>query len=531
MEYFYSENEEYQANKFDPFIVLNNQNSPKVVEMLLSQIKDVEARKRNRKQKDRENLARTVEAVVANALRVWGGATKDAIHYSRKTGGYSKKNYFPNWLGHQNLVHAIDSLGTAGLLKNTLGDNGDQTAIPFQSRPQSTFKATDKLINICRDYGVSSLDFHKSLDAPVLFLKDGQKQLVSFETNRDDLKKLDCEIRRYNSFVAGHKFALKQNWPEVSNDQQVLRRADDLDPTQAFLYRVFNNGSWEEGGRYFGGWWQGCPSLVRPYILIHDEQTIELDYSGFLTRAIYHWEGIDYQCADPYELSEVSEAATKQKMNLAEVRRSIKKLMNILICAREDQRIGRFDDLRLPEGYGRPNAIYSLLKEKHKSIAHLLRTGIGLQMMFKESDICSRIIAEGMDKGILVLPIHDSFLVQKKHEAWLRSAMASYYREIFGFDPVIKGKTDNDRKVDKEFEAVGQFQEEVRIDDSWLAGPLELDPLRGEILGGYSYREAISSLNDLPSDQSRTNGFSDDKKARLWFEIASGGPSAYDPMR
>ena len=29
-----------------------------------------------------------------------------------------------------------------------------------------------------------------------------------------------------------------------------------INPSAKQLYRVFNNGTWREGGRWYGGWWQ-----------------------------------------------------------------------------------------------------------------------------------------------------------------------------------------------------------------------------------------------------------------------------------
>ena len=46
------------------------------------------------------------------------------------------------------------------------------------------------------------------------------------------------------------------------------------------LYRVFNNGSFDEGGRFYGGWWQNLPSEYRQFITINGHTTSEYDYSA-----------------------------------------------------------------------------------------------------------------------------------------------------------------------------------------------------------------------------------------------------------
>ena len=34
-----------------------------------------------------------------------------------------------------------------------------------------------------------------------------------------------------------------------------------IDVTQKRLRRIFNNGSFQQGGRFYGGWWQNIPKL------------------------------------------------------------------------------------------------------------------------------------------------------------------------------------------------------------------------------------------------------------------------------
>jgi hypothetical protein len=56
---------------------------------------------------------------------------------------------------------------------------------------------------------------------------------------------------------------------------------EDNEVSSKQLYRVFNNGTFEQGGRFHGGWWQYVRKTVRPSILINGQATVEVDYSGF----------------------------------------------------------------------------------------------------------------------------------------------------------------------------------------------------------------------------------------------------------
>lgn len=522
--------EKHRDDKFDPYVHLKGEHVEALMEHLTAECEKVETRTRKRKAKDRTNFKRTVETVVANAIRVWG-SERDAIHYSRKAEGYTLKEYFPDWLGYIHLTKAIDILARYGFLETTCGDNSDELAVQYRKRPQSTFKATRLLLDLCRNYGLTSWSTEKSLDAPVLFLKDGLKRPKSFASSDPDLAGIERPVRQFNGFNREYSFELKQSWLEATDDESKLRRVDELDMNRTFLYRVFNNGSWHEGGRWFGGWWQDCPAVIRPYILINGEPTVELDYSGFLTRALYHQIGVDYQEQDPYDLPEVMKAADAQKLSKVVVRDSIKQLMNILINASDSDRVDRIPGLCLPRGYKLASTVYSLLKDKHKPIASYLRSGIGLRMMAKESEICRRILLEGMDKGVLVLPIHDSYIVQEKHKDWLWSAMHSHYREVFGFNPVVKEEKSVGQQADPITAPLemGTDKSGLLSEDNKLTASPSKDTYI-DIPLSTPLGEGISSL-PLQSTPAALQPFFQEQNDRLWAKIAAGGPSKYDPMK
>ena len=67
-----------------------------------------------------------------------------------------------------------------------------------------------------------------------------------------------------------------------------------------YLHRVFNNGSFTEGGRFYGAFHLELPKTIRRQVLINGEPTVEPDsFSALHIRMLYHWKGIDYR-EDPY---------------------------------------------------------------------------------------------------------------------------------------------------------------------------------------------------------------------------------------
>jgi len=70
-------------------------------------------------------------------------------------------------------------------------------------------------------------------------------------------------------------------------------------------YRVFNDSSFELGGRFYGAWWVTLRKDARGNITLNGEKTIELDYSSIGIHLLYSQENLNYydlngNNSDPY---------------------------------------------------------------------------------------------------------------------------------------------------------------------------------------------------------------------------------------
>ena len=61
----------------------------------------------------------------------------------------------------------------------------------------------------------------------------------------------------------------------------------DVDLSECRLRRYFTRGSFESGGRLFGGFWQELKKTQRKNIIIDDEEAVSLDYSQMGPRILY----------------------------------------------------------------------------------------------------------------------------------------------------------------------------------------------------------------------------------------------------
>jgi hypothetical protein len=199
--------------------------------------------------------------------------------------------------------------------------------------------------------------------------------------------------------------------------------------------RVFYRQSWDLGGRFHGGFWQQVKSDLRKDILIDDKETIEIDFSGFHIFLAY---SLEKQPAprDPYSLPLVLEDYTK-----AEQRAVVKSLVLSAINAAERSKAYKaFRNEQQPKTKQKnlTNAQLEQLLElfiaNNRPLESYICTDAGVRLMAIDGAITAKLIEYFTDNGIVVLTIHDSYLVHMEHEQLLMDKMKQYTREVTGFE-------------------------------------------------------------------------------------------------
>ena len=106
----------------------------------------------------------------------------------------------------------------------------------------------------------------------------------------------------YNNLILQTRIKLKRN--KKVNSYLELHPANFKNIE---YYRVFNDGSFELGGRFYGTWWVTLNKDIRRRITLNDEKTEELDYSSLGIHLLYSQENLNYYDlndpgSDPYTL-------------------------------------------------------------------------------------------------------------------------------------------------------------------------------------------------------------------------------------
>ena len=188
------------------------------------------------------------------------------------------------------------------------------------------------------------------------------------------------------------------------------------------------------GGRFYRGWWQSIPGKHRPHIRIDGKKTIEVDYSGMSLSIIYALNNVPFQAEDdPYDIG------LKEWTGKSDIRRKpLKRIVNALINDQDGvYRISK-SELRL---FGETeDSFMDKLLTKHPVLKDRLGSSIGLETQFIDSQIAEAVMIELLKEDIVVLPIHDSFIVPAGYQQYLETAMSHFFKLRLGADIKVEAE-------------------------------------------------------------------------------------------
>ncbi|MAE50206.1 MAG: hypothetical protein CMH27_00170 [Micavibrio sp.] len=200
-----------------------------------------------------------------------------------------------------------------------------------------------------------------------------------------------------------------------------------IDESAVKLYRIFSDGQFNRGGRFYRGWWQQVPKDFRKYITIDGQPTVELDYSRYHISILYTQLGLIPE-GDPYDIH--------PKVHKDVIKYAINAMLNAKSIVREHEDFN-------PDACGMTwEKLIKLIEDKHKPIVDSGRwnTGYGLTLQYIDSQIAEEIMLHFVKQKVPCLPIHDSFIVPKSYENELRGMMERVYRKHFNQSIQVKTK-------------------------------------------------------------------------------------------
>jgi hypothetical protein len=384
---------------FDPYRCPRSEKARAVVADVLTQLQNYERhralRKRARKATDQEAFETAVSTIVCNLIHhhLTGTPGDTGIYVTRSNQVLGQRSRYRPVAYGKTLPKVLDELAAPEMAFVTM-DMGYQGY--FGPARRTTIRAGERLVSRIEDYGLRLEDLGKENDGEVIILRRAK---VGFWDEGDLIEYEDTEqTRRYRSEVQTINRWLAE--AEIDFDSDAASRAVDVSDRR--LRRHFTQGSFESGGRLFGGFWQALRKRERFAGLHIDQSAIAtLDYAQMAPRILYGIAGKPPPDGDAYDLGDP----------LRMPRDGVKKVLNSMLFAAKP-----LD--RMPKGTRQLFAasvgigeLVDRINDRHQDIAHLFCTGIGHRQQFIESEILVDVLLALKQVGIVGLPVHDAVIV------------------------------------------------------------------------------------------------------------------------
>ena len=237
------------------------------------------------------------------------------VHLGKDYYADTGSRYHPRRLSYRMVHNVTDFLVDADCLVMPSGKGGWH---PDEFRRRTTrFRATRKLIDLCDDFAISRHMIVPHENPEVIILRKRKKhrgspgELAEY-TDIPFTRLARRNLENINTFISRHHIDL-----DITDDQEKalmlrLRGRDDgyIDHTKTRLVRIFNNSSFEQGGRLLRRLVAGYPRGLWIFITINSKRTVQLDFSGMHFSIMYSHIGMDTPMEDPYALRDFGESPT-----------------------------------------------------------------------------------------------------------------------------------------------------------------------------------------------------------------------------
>jgi hypothetical protein len=367
------------------------------------------------------------------------------VAYSRNKNDYSTEEArkAPFKLSYGATIRIVDGLTALEMIEGTKGiyyddkDDPDNPLLAFVAR----MRATLALVEAFPEADVAPLRLVPR-EKELIVLHDEKKQSIPF-TDNDEISRMRENVGIINAMNQDHFVALcvldeefENIFRRMNSDRYGGRATSDMYFGHSSVRRIFCNSTFEDGGRFYGGWWENLPKEYRKYIRIDNKMVVELDYSCLHPTLLYLEDGIAVPEGDMYDVPGFP----------PEARSYLKKSMNIILNAK-----GETSAIKAIRSEQRKDASYPPLpegmtikeilggfKHKHEAISRHFYTTAGRRLQRIDSDIAEAVMLELVAQGIPVLPLHDSFLVSRIHKDELETIMNGIVSKRYGIPIKVK---------------------------------------------------------------------------------------------
>lgn len=301
----------------------------------------------------------------------------------------------------------------------------------WQIGKRTAVRAGERLLSRIDSWGIEVQDLRLSYDEEIVIQKTGRHDPRNVIDSRAEwIDYPDSNLsRKYRQQVRTINEMLEKANLRYHGGQLV-------DLSDKRLRRYFNNGSFNEGGRLFGGFWQHLKRRQVSLITIGPEDVAEVDFETMqvaIARAHARTPHNPNAILDAYHV----EGWTSH-------RRGIKKVLASMLFAQKPlTRWPRETQCLFPPGTNILD-VRNALERAFPEMEPCWYSGWGYKFMFTESQILVDVLLKLAEARVIALPKHDCVIVPKSKAALASRIMRESFESLTGG---LVGTTINGRKL------------------------------------------------------------------------------------
>ena len=363
------------------------------------------------------NKRENISVLVANLFKIhilnWRPYSR--IHMDANEFTEIRSNSYFN-IGYQGWANTVRIFEKLGYL--TIFPGGYFEAI--KKGYLTKLKILDKFEELVKKFNLSYQDILKR--TPPISLKDSKGKKIKV-VNSKITNPIQKKIERYNNLILSSDIEL----PIDKIDYDRRRKIGFANRTYAKCYL---NRSYKLGGKYYGPCWQNLSKELRGKIKINGEETVELDFNAMHLHLLYckvNKKLTDYipEGIDAYQLPNRNRKIVKTSFTCCINNNCNKDNVNHVV--------GRRVVKKYPEIFMKNTSYRDILEELgsyHPEVRQFFYAQIGNEISNMESKVSDYIIGKLTKKNILVLNIHDSFIVSIAYKDILLNTMTDSFKYL-----------------------------------------------------------------------------------------------------
>lgn len=383
------------------------------------------------------SIRQHLKVIVLDLFIAWTDDPTLCLSYSRRKNSYGLgTRYKKIHLKYEPMIATCDALTRHGYTRQQAGFLNRGTGVSRQTR----IIAKPKLLELILQCHIERKAIQRVI--PEIRMRDADKKEVSIVHCATE-NRLCPQVERLNAMLSSTETVLKVTRNEYLD---IVARSGVPDTTRNSYSRVFNNSSFQQGGRFYSHWIQGLPREYRQCLSIEGQPVAELDYANLHPRMCYAMKGLTPPQNDVYDVPIFSRAKGYRPI--------VKTLLNCLINADSEEKAvcALFDTRNSPvktskalrsvgmirkdntQDRAKAFQIVEAIKHQHEAILDSFGSGQGVFLQNTDSRMALRIMLNLWERGIPSICVHDSFVVPAINATALIYEMKSAFWNEYRLD-------------------------------------------------------------------------------------------------